>query len=63
MELLSYDKKKEMLSVRWNTTAVWNYTGITNTDYAEIVKSESPGNHLSKLVHKTFIIGERSEVK
>ena len=63
MELLKYDKKKEKLSVRWNTTAVWNYTGITDKDYTEIVNSPSPGNHLSKLVHKTFIIGERSEVK
>ena len=62
-EVLEYNKGKQELSVRWNTDTTWKYKGFTEKDYAKVLKSPSPGNCITNIVHKSFIVGTKEEVK
>ena len=50
MEIVEYNKRKEMLSVRYNTSAIWKYSPVDVETYVKIANAESP----EKLLHKTF---------
>ncbi len=61
MEIVKYDRKKKVLSVRYNTKIVWDYKDVEEAEYFKVVeKLQDEGfskTKLQTLLSKQFIVG------
>ena len=61
MEILNYDKENEILSVKYNTKVVWEYSKVDKEMYKKIKGAKDSAVEL--MLRKLLIVGENKEVK
>ena len=56
MKIISYDKYKQHLRVRYNTKTVWEYSGIDVVDF-NLLNSSQSSKVLGKILRRLNIVG------
>ncbi len=57
MEIVEYNEKRQMLSLRYNTHVVWKYSPVTKTMYTDILNAESPEKCVKRLFRHSNVLG------
>ena len=57
MEIVDYNKRKETLSVKYNTHVIWKYSPVDVETYVRISRAEFPEKLLRAEVHNSNIVG------
>ena len=63
MKIINYNKKKKVLSVKYNTKTIWDYQDVSEDMYNTILNSDSSERELRILLSELFIVGVNKEVK
>ena len=58
MEIISYDRENEVLSIKSNTKTVWEYSPISKSVYDEILYFNSSEKIVKNLLRKLPVVGE-----
>jgi uncharacterized protein YneF (UPF0154 family) len=62
MEILSYNLKTGVLSVKYNTKTVWEYSPINEDTFYQIMGAKSSNSKVKNILRKLSIVGENKGV-
>ncbi len=57
MQILNYNKDKEILTVRYNTNVTWDYVGVTEKDYKTMLAVEDSPKSIKIILRRLLITG------
>jgi uncharacterized iron-regulated protein len=63
MEIVKYNEKKKVLSMKFNTDVIWKYNGVDKKAYDKLTSAKSLEKAVKDLLHKPLIVGTHKEVK
>ena len=62
MEILDYNRKEELLLIRYNTKNIWEYKDITEEIY-KILQKKKTEKDMKVILRKLLIVGENKGLK